>query len=115
MHGKRGLRLGLPYIKVDFTIKNTCISDFFTYEVLDWHEPCLAAAYPREVERVYDGRPQQLEGEGPVGEAEARLLLVAHLPVRQDQRDGRRQAQRDALRRGNSTMLRYNPSHFNVQ
>ena len=68
-----------------------------TYEVLDGYEPRLPPAYPRNVERVDDGRPQELERERPVGEAEAGLLLVADLPVRQDEGDGGREPERNAL------------------
>ena len=51
-------------------------------------DPCRLPTY---------GRPQQLDGEGPVGEAEARLLFVADVPVGQYERDCGRQTERNAL------------------
>ena len=68
-----------------------------TYEVLNWDEPRFPPAYPRYVQRVDDRRPQELERERPEGEAEAGLLLVADLPVRQDERDGGREPERYTL------------------
>ena len=81
-----------------------------TYEVLNGDEPRLPPADPRYVQRVDDRRPQELEREGPVGEAEPGLLLVAHLPVRQDERDGGRETERDALRGNVAFCL-----HFQLQ
>ena len=74
------------------------ICAYFYLSHLHRHEPRLPPAKGGQVARVHDGRPQQLDGEGPVGEAELGLLLVAHVTVGQDQGDGGSEAQRDALK-----------------
>jgi len=66
---------------------------------LHGHDPGLAAAEPLHVEGVDEGRPEDLEGVGPGGEAERRLVGVGHLAAAQDERQAHEQAHGHALHR----------------